>query len=321
MQQNPAERSFSSAGFCRVVSYGEVQLLKIFRSYHPYAFTAIFCWSLAYVFTRLALGHFSPLSLGFLRCLFASVVLGAVGFRTGMKLPRREDLKYFAAAGAAGFFIYLTAFNKGIVTVNSATSSIIISSAPVLTALLAVIFQGERVGKLQWAAIAVEFGGILILSLMKGAFTVNRGILWLLLAALVLGIYNLLQKGLTGRYSGLQTATYSIMAGAVMLAVFLPRSFRELVTASPSQLFNLGMLSVFSSAIAYVAWSKAFEKTRDTASVSNYMFLVPLISSLLGFLIAGEKPDVATLLGGAVILSGLALFTIGKRRENGYLSR
>jgi uncharacterized membrane protein len=136
VQQNPAERSFSSAEFCRVVSYGEVQLLKIFRSYHPYAFTAIFCWSLAYVFTRLALGHFSPLSLGFLRCLFASVVLGAVGFRTGMKLPRREDLKYFAAAGAAGFFIYLTAFNKGIVTVNSATSSIIISSAPVLTALL-----------------------------------------------------------------------------------------------------------------------------------------------------------------------------------------
>ncbi len=100
----------------------------------------------------------------------------------------------------------------------------------------------------------------------------NRGILWLLLA-LVLGIYNLLQKGLTGRYSGLQTATYSIMAGAVMLSV-CPDPSGD-VTASPSQLFNLGMLSVFSNAIAYVAWSKAFEKTRDTASVSNYMFLVP----------------------------------------------
>ncbi len=291
-------------------------LLKILRSYHPYAFTAIFCWSLAYVFTRLALGHFSPLSLGFLRCLIASCILGAAGFRTGMKLPRRDDLKYFAAAGAAGFFLYLGAFNQGSLTVTSATSSIIISSAPVITALLAVLFQGERVGKLQWAAFAVEFGGILILSLMKGAFTVNRGILWLLMAALVLSVYNLLQKGLTKRYSGLQTATYSIMAGTAMLAVFAPQSFLELASAPPSQLFNLAMLSVFSSAIAYVAWSKAFEKAGNTSSVSNYMFVTPLLSSLLGFLLAGELPDTATLIGGAVILSGLALFNLGRRHHN-----
>ncbi len=227
---------------------------------------------------------------------------------------RRQVLR---GGGASGFFLYLGAFNQGILTVTSATSSIIISSAPVITALLAVLFLGERVGRLQWAAIAVEFAGILILSLMKGAFSVNRGILWLLLAALVLSVYNLVQKGLTGRYSGLQTATFSITAGAAMLAVFAPRAFRELAAAPPAQLFTLAMLSVFSSAIAYVAWSKAFEKTRGTASVSNYMFLTPLISSLLGFLLAGERPDGATLIGGAVILSGLALFNLGKRQNIG----
>jgi len=296
-----------------------VLLLKVLRSYHPYAFTAILCWSLAYVYTRLALGHFSPLSLGFLRCLIASCILGAVGFRTGMKLPRREDLKYFAAAGAAGFFLYLGSFNQGSLTATAATSSIIISSAPVITALLAVLFLGESVGLLQWAAIAVEFAGILILSLMKGAFTVNTGILWLLVAALVLSIYNLLQRGLTKKYSGLQTATYSIMAGAAMLAVLAPGSFRELASAPPSQLINLAILSVFSSAIAYVAWSKAFEKAGNTSSVSNYMFVTPLLSSLLGFLIAGESLDSATLIGGAVILSGLALFNLGKRQNGGPL--
>ena len=291
--------------------------MKFLRSYHPYAFTAIFCWSLAYVYTRLALVHFSPLALGFLRCTIASFILGAVGFRTGMKLPRREDLKYFAAAGAAGFALYLAAFNWGSLTVTASTSSVLISSAPVITALLAVVFYGERIGIIRWAAIAVEFCGILILSLMKGAFTLNRGILWILLAALVLSVYNLLQKGLTQKYSGLQTATYSIMAGAAMLALFLPQSILELRTAPPSQLFNLAMLSVFSSAIAYTAWSKAFEKAQNTSSVSNYMFVTPLLSSLLGFLIAGERPDAATLIGGAVILSGLALFNLGKRQNIG----
>lgn len=286
---------------------------RALQSYHAWAFGAAFCWSLAYMFTRLALSQFSPLPLGFLRCLMASVFMAAAGFFAGMKLPRLKDVKYFFAAGAAGFSIYIPAFNQGFLTVTSATSSVIISSAPILTALLAMAFLGERVGKLQWAAIGVEFCGILVLFLMKGAFTVNSGILWLFLAALVLSVYNLLQKELTKTYSGLETAAYSMMAGAVLLGFFAPQALRELKTASSGHLFSLLMLSLFPSAIAYAAWSKAFERTRNTAAVSNYMFLVPLLAGLLGFVAAGERLDAPTIIGGGLILSGLAIFNTGKR--------
>lgn len=290
---------------------------RALQSYHTWAFGAAFCWSLAYLFTRLALDQFSPLPLGFLRCLLASVFMGAAGFFTGMKPPRRKDIKLFLAAGAAGFAIYIPSFNHGFLTVTSATSSVIISSAPILTALLAMIFLGERVGKLQWAAIAVEFCGILVLFLMKGAFTVNSGILWLFLSALVLSVYNLMQKELTGTYSGLETAAYSMMAGALLLAFFAPQALRELKTASAGHIFSLFMLSLFPSAIAYAAWSKAFERTRNTAAVSNYMFLVPLLAGLLGFIAAGERVDLPTVLGGGLILSGLAIFNMGKSAGKG----
>ena len=41
------------------------------------------------------------------------------------------------------------------------------------------------------------------------------------------------------------------------------------------------------------------------------MFVTPFLASLLGFLLAGEVPDKATLVGGAVILAGLLLFNFG----------
>lgn len=63
------------------------------------------------------------------------------------------------------------------------------------------------------------------------------------------------------------------------------------------------MLGIFSSAIAYVAWAKAFAKAKQTSQVSNYMFITPFLTSLLGLLIA-EVPDQSTLVGGTIILFG-----------------
>ncbi|WP_312426499.1 EamA family transporter [Lacrimispora sp.] len=63
-------------------------------SFHPYAATTIVFWSLAYVFTKLALGYFTPFSLGFLRYGVASLALLAVAVFTKMKLPGKRDIFY-----------------------------------------------------------------------------------------------------------------------------------------------------------------------------------------------------------------------------------
>lgn len=289
-------------------------------SFHPYAMTTILCWSLAYVLTRLALRHFSAFSLGFLRYFLAAVILAAVALGANMKWPAKADLKWFLAAGAAGFFLYMIAFNIGCKTVSSSTSSVIIATVPVITALLARLVYRETLRPFQWIAIAVEFSGVILLTLLDGVFSFNFGLVWLLLAAVLLSVYNLLQRRLTRAYPALQTSAFSIFAGTLMLAVFLPASVAEVRTAPPIQFVYLAVLGVFSSAIAYVAWTKAFSKAKNTSSVSNYMFVTPFLASLLGFLLAGETPDLATAIGGAVILSGIFLFNFGGNwfhRRNG----
>jgi len=128
-----------------------------------------------------------------------------------------------------------------------------------------------------------------------------------------LSIYNLLQRFLTKTYTALQASTFSIFFGTILLAVFLPASLKEVSHAPGIQLVYIAILGVFSSAIAYVAWSKAFVKVKQTSQVSNYMFVTPFLASILGFLIADEIPDRATLSGGAIIIFGIFVFNFGEK--------
>ncbi len=280
-------------------------------SFHPYAAVTIFFWSLAYVLTRLTLQYFTAFSLGFLRYLIASCALAAVAVLTKMKLPARADLPWFLAAGGIGFFFYMIAFNQGQATVTAATGSVVIASVPVFTALLARFIYREKLQAFQWAAILVEFIGVAVLTLMNGVFSINAGLFWLFLAALALSSYNLLQRKLTKTCTALQTSIYSIFFGTFLLAIFAPNSIGEISHAPAIQYFYLVVLGVGSSAIAYVSWAMAFTRAKQISQVSNYMFLTPFLTSILGFVLAGEVPDSATLSGGGIILLGVLIFNFG----------
>lgn len=280
-------------------------------SYHPYAMTTILFWSLGFVLTRLALRDYAAPELGFLRYFFASLAMLILMRAKRVGWPRRADIKWFFLAGGVGFFLYMIAFNKGCAAVTAATASVVIAVVPVLTALLARLVFGERLRAHQWAAIAVEFLGVLILTMMNGAFSVNAGLFWLIIAALALSAYNLLQRRLTKTYSGLEVSAYGILAGTTLLAVFLPRSVGQMRAAPPVDLVYIAMLGVFSSAVAYAAWAHAFKKADKASAVSNYMFVTPFLTSLMGYVFLGERLDAPTVAGGAVILMGVLLFNFG----------
>lgn len=282
--------------------------MKIKDSYHLYAMITITFWSLAYVFTRLALRYFSAYSLGFLRYFVASCTLIIVAIVIRMRLPVKTDLKWFILSGAVGFFLYMIAFNKGSETVTASTSSLMIATVPIITALLAHFLYKERLKPFQWIGIVISFFGVVVLTFLDGISTFNKGVALLLLAAVLLSLYNLLQRKLTKSYSALQTSAFSIFAGTIMLCIFLPASIEEVKSAPAIQMFYIAVLGIFSSAIAYLPWSQAFAKAKYTSSVSNYMFVTPFLTTVLGLIIAKEKPDFSTIAGGAVILMGLLLF-------------
>ncbi|MCL2244462.1 MAG: DMT family transporter [Treponema sp.] len=287
--------------------------MKLKDNYHIYAVITIFFWSCGFVFTRLALRYFTPFSLGFLRYFFASLFFIVLAMFIKIKMPDKKDIKWFVLAGFFGFFSYIILFNIGSTTVSASTSSLIIATAPVITTLLARIVNKEKLKTAQYVAIIIEFTGVGVITLMNGIFSINTGLIWLMMASLALSLYNLFQKKLTKKYSALQASVYGIWFGTVLLLIFMPGSAAEAVNAPLIQIIHVIILGVFSSAIGFLSWTTAFSKSKDISSVSNYMFLTPFITTVLGVILAKETPDLATITGGIIILVGMFIYNFFDR--------
>ena len=285
--------------------------MNLKNSYHTYGFITVIFWSMAYVLTRLTLQHFQKFTLGFLRYFFASVALGIFVILTKTNPPQKKDIPAFILAGAFGFSLYMVLFNTGQSMVSASTGSVVIATVPVFTSLLARFIYKEKLFAYQWIAIGIEFVGVVVLTSFYGGLSFNGGIVWLIMAAFSLSFYNILQRKLTAKYTPTQTAAYAIFFGTIMLSVFLPGSIDQIKTAPMIQWVYIFIMGVFSSAIAYVTWSIAFTKAENMSQVSNYMFLTPFLTSILGFIIAKEVPDFPTILGGFIIMSGVFIYNFG----------
>lgn len=278
------------------------------NSSHPYALTTSVFWSLAYVLTRVCTQVLTPLQTGFLRLFIASVIMILIILIRKIPFPKGKDLGYFIASGLFGFTLYMTFFNKGCSMVTTATGNVILAFATIITAVGARVLFHEKLSWLQWVSIFIAFAGVVILACLGGAFTVNRGILWLFLAVCALSTYNLLQRFLGRMHDSLSVTAWSILFGTVFLSFLAPSSFRSIQAAPPRVWICLLILGSCCSGIAYLCWSKAFSLANRASSVSNYACLNPFISTIFGFIFIGDPVEPSAIYGGSVIMIGLLLY-------------
>ena len=284
---------------------------KLKDNYHFYAWITISAWATSFIFTRLALREIDYTTLGLLRNGIAFVTLVILILLFRITKPQKSDLPQFFFAGIIGFFIYIIVFNKGVTSVTAATSSVILATVPILTALVARIFLREKLKNYQWIAIVIEFVGILILSSHKGHLEFNRGIFWLLLSALLFSFYNIIQKRLTKDYNAYTVSAFSILLGTLPAFIILPTRIPQIVSLTPITFLAILSLGIASSSIAYITWTKAFSLAKNTSQVSNYMFITPILTTILGVKLIHEIPDLSFSVGACVIFSGLVLFNRG----------
>jgi drug/metabolite transporter (DMT)-like permease len=226
----------------------------------------------------------------------------------------------FFLSGFLGFAFYTFAFNQGSVTTSSSTTSILISTAPIITVLLAGFFYNEKIKKVCWIAIGVEFTGIVIISVFNGVLKLNPGISWILIAAFSISMYNIIQRRLLKKYSTFQVTSFSIFSGTILLSFFIPGGISILITVPFYHVLNILWLGFFPGAIAYLFWTNAIGKADKITSVTNFMFLTPLLASIIGFIIINEIPNTATIVGGIIIILGSILFERLNRKTSNNIS-
>src|SRR5918994_16495 len=186
------------------------------------AATVVF-WASAFAGIRAGLGAYGPGEIALFRFLVASVVLGSVALVSRMPMPEWRDVPAVFLAGFLAFTVYHVALNYGEVTVGAGSASVLINTAPIFTALLAVTFLGERLRMLGWIGMAVSFFGAILISLGEGeGFGLAPRAFLILVAALSTSIYFVIQKPYLRKYGALAFTTYGVWAGTLLSLVFLP---------------------------------------------------------------------------------------------------
>lgn len=275
----------------------------------------ILLWASAFPMTKIAVSHFSSNALAFLRCSMAAIFLIVVGRLNHIGgVHRKKDILWFILSGGTGFALYMVTFNTGIKTITSATSSLIIALTPIFTAAMASKLYHETIRPFGWCMIGLAFSGVAVLLLWKGVLSINVGMLWTIAAAVVLSIYNIVNRKLSFMgYTALEIVTYSIACGVFLLLGFSFQGISQMATANPGEIFSVIYLGVMPSATAYFLWGKAMSLSEKTSEVTNYMFITPLISTIMGFIMLHEVPNAGTFIGGAIIISSVVLFSIKGR--------
>ena len=272
------------------------------------AFIAIFFWATAFVLTKVVLKEVDVTILGVLRYFFASIIVIFILIKQKISLPALKDIPAFIFAGFSGYAGYIAFFNMATLLSSPSTLSVINALAPAITAIVAYFIFNEKIKLIGWLSMSISFCGILILTLWDGVLTINKGILYMLAGCLLLSLYNISQRYLTKKYSSFDVSMYSILIGGVLLVIYSPSSVGNMFNISFSSLILIIYMSIFPSIISYFFWTKAFELAKHTTEVTAFMFVTPVLATLMGIIILGDIPKLSTLIGGVVIILGMILF-------------
>lgn len=257
-----------------------------------------------------------PVAFAFLRFGLAALgLLALLRWREGdVRLPRGDAVPLLAL-GALGFGLYQILWATALRAIPAGDSALIVTATPVLTALLAVVAGSDRLTAAKLAGALVSFAGVgLVIAagpgLSLGSSLVGDALT--LGAALCFAVYTAFGAPFLRRHSPLRTTTWAIVAGAIVLA---PIGVWQAVGTdwsgvSGSAWAGFAYSAIFPAALSNVVVFHAIRLLGPTR-ISAYQFLVPFFALAIGALVLSEPVGPAQVVGGIVIVAGVAVTRSG----------
>jgi drug/metabolite transporter (DMT)-like permease len=270
--------------------------------------SAVILWSFSFVAIRIGLESYSPGALGLLRFLVASLCLLIMFPKSAQNISISiRDLLLLAGIGVigiAGYSIFLSTSQK---TVSSGLASFMVAQTPVITATLAMFMLKEKPNLITMLGIGISCLGVSIIWQGQPVhIDLDTGLMLLVLATICGSLHSIWQKHALAGLSPYQVTAISTWFAAAALLVFLPALLSTLKHASLHASMAVIFLGIIPSTVGQLLWCYGLSRTR-VLKATAYLYAMPFLSTIFGWLILGEIPTGAALLGGSIALLGAVI--------------
>jgi len=286
---------------------------------HLLALFVAVVWGTAFIAVKVLLEDFHPIEVMLFRFVIAWAVLFLLSPKPLFPKSLRAELP-FVAAGLTGLTLYFILQNYALKFSYASTVGIIISAAPMFTALLLWLCRrSPRPGKAFFVGFVLSMAGITLISVAQGdALDFNLiGCGLTLGAAFCWGAYGVCIELTQGcGLSSIQVTRKVFFWGLLFSLPFIWLNHLDLSLgrfARPEMLFCVLYLGLGASALCFAAWNRAVELIGSVAT-NVYIYLMPVITLLASALLLKEPVTVFSV--GAVVLIILGLW-LSERGGNG----
>ncbi|AVR01855.1 DMT family transporter [Pluralibacter gergoviae] len=273
-------------------------------------------WSYSWIAMKQVTLYIGAFDFTALRCVFGALVLFIALLLRGRGL-RPTPFKFTLAIALLQTCGMVGLAQWALVSGGAGKVAILSYTMPFWVVIMAALFLGERMRRLQYAAIAVAAVGLLLvlqpwqldLSSMKSALlAIASGISW--------GASAIVAKRMYARHPDIDllslTSWQMLYAAIVMsgIALLVPQ---PAISWQPAVVFALGYSAILATAVAWSLW--LFVLRNLPAGIASLSTLaVPVCGVLFSWWLLGENPGPVEGCGIVLIVLALAIVSLKKRR-------
>ncbi|MDR1592826.1 MAG: DMT family transporter [Prevotellaceae bacterium] len=277
-------------------------------------------WSSSYLLTRFALEVFPPMTLITVRIFIAVLLLLGAGLMLGtLQKLRKKEIKLFILIGLLQPFLYFICETYGLKFVSPTVVSVFVSTIPLFSPLLAFLFLRERISVANMVGIVVSLAGVMMLVIDGERLSAHpAGLLLLMIAVFAAVMYTVLLRKIPDYYSDTSIVFY-MHAGSLLF--FIPTF---LIVDAPhlgeidfrwEALGAIAALALFGSMLAFILFCKVVRQIGVTRA-NMFCNIEPGCTALLMLLVFGEQLSLVKWAGIAVVIAGLFISQIPRRRKS-----
>lgn len=277
------------------------------------AFLAVVIWGAGPVATKLAVAELPVLAVAAARTCLGGVIVLPLALALGIPLPRGpHQLMALILSSVSGFIAFPVLFCLGMTMTSGMHGVMILASLPILTGLMASLWDRRIPCRMWWIGCALALGGEVLL--LKPVVSVPArlsdigGDALVLLSTLLLA-FGYVSGGRLVRagYSSQATTYWGVGLASLVMAPFLPLFFSgtDFSTVSWEAWASLAYLALGVTVAGYVLWYWALGRG-GIARVGLIQFFQPVSGLIISHLVLSEPLSFELLLTATLIIGGVA---------------